>query len=537
MAATAQLQAERAEVEAVLRSGIFHRAPNLASFFRYVCERYFEGESDKVKEYSIAVEALGRPPDFDQKKDSIVRVEAHRLRKRLSDYYDNDGATHAVHIAIPPGQYVPRFIAKDNGARQVASALLAADPPASLNGASPSSESEVMPPVAAVPPNLEHQLPIVVLESPKRGPRPARFLSVTFVLLCLAAGAYLVWFQSHKQSAPPLEVWKGSSEPFDGELRFLAGYHGAPFHDRQGRTWQADRYYTGGVSKVIPAGRAYDGLPDPAFVHAFREGTFRYDIPVVKGVYELRLYFIETEFGEGNPGGGPVNVRLFRINLNHKTLLDLFDAQSEAGAPNRLHVRVFRDVSPAADGKLHLEFAPAGDQPVPAFLSALELLSTSPGHVRPIRIVAQRSNVVDTQGTVWQADQFAVGGTQVDRATFPNEPQRMLYRGERFGNFAYHIPVAAGKYRLRLYFAETYFGTNYPFAVNNTGSPRIFNVFANGVALLRNFNLAKEAGGSNMPLIKEFENLEPNAQGMIVLEFIPVHNYAEVNAIEVLQME
>jgi hypothetical protein len=37
--------------------------------------------------------------------------------------------------------------------------------------------------------------------------------------------------------------------------------------------------------------------------------------------------------------------------------------------------------------------------------------------------------------------------------------------------------------------------------------------------------------------MKDFENLEPNAQGMIVLEFIPVHNYAEVNAIEVVQME
>ena len=43
-----QSQAERAEVEAVLRSGIFHRAPKVASFFRYVCERYFEGEADKV---------------------------------------------------------------------------------------------------------------------------------------------------------------------------------------------------------------------------------------------------------------------------------------------------------------------------------------------------------------------------------------------------------------------------------------------------------------------------------------------------------
>ena len=56
------------------------------------------------------MEALGRPADFDQKRDSIVRVEAHRLRKRLREYYEADGADHAIRIDIPPGQYAPRFL-------------------------------------------------------------------------------------------------------------------------------------------------------------------------------------------------------------------------------------------------------------------------------------------------------------------------------------------------------------------------------------------------------------------------------------------
>jgi hypothetical protein len=275
-------------------------------------------------------------------------------------------------------------------------------------------------------------------------------------------------------------------------------------------------------------------LPDPAFVHSFREGAFRYDIPVVPGDYELRLYFIETEYGDGNPRGGPVNSRMFQVNLNGKPILELFDVLSEAGAPNRIHVRVFRDVSPASDGKLHLAFQPGS---APAFLNALELLPTSPGHVRPIRIVAQRTSVADNEGALWQADQYAVGGSQLERTTFANEPQRMLFRGERYGNFSYHIPVAAGKYRLRLYFAETYFGTKLPYAQNNPAGPRLFNVFANGVALMRDFDLTREAGGTDKPLVKQFDNLEPNAQGLIVLDFVPVHNYAEINAIEVLQME
>jgi hypothetical protein len=528
MLTTAQLTAERAEYDAVLKSGIFNRAPNLEAFFRYVCDRHFSGEADEVKEYSIAVAALRRPPDFDQKKDSIVRVEAHRLRKRLAEYYAGDGASHAVQITIPSGQYVPRFTSQDFAGGRKAAKDGVAGP---LATRPPALHAELIAP-RAVQANLR-AAPSVVVEVPRKNRISARFVWITFTVLCIAAAVSLIWYRNHARSAPP-EVWQGSMDPVEGELRFLAGYRGNSFHDRQGRIWQSDRYYNGGSSITAPAGRAYEGLPDPAFVHSYREGAFRYDIPLTPGTYELRLYFIETEFGEGNPGGGPVNFRLFRVDLNSKPVLDLFDALSEAGAPNRLQVRVFRDVSPAADGRLHLAFQEVGD--AKPFLSALELLPAAAGHVRPIRIVAQKSNVADTEGRVWQADQYAVGGTQVDRA-FVTGPERILFRGERYGNFTYRIPVAPGKYRLRLYFAETYFGTKLPFAENNRGDPRIFNVFANGLVLVRDFDLAKEAGGPNKPLVKEFENLEPNAQGLIVLEFIPVHNYAEVNAIEILEME
>jgi len=109
MGIAASLEQERAEVELVLESGLFEKAPRLGRFFRYVCERHLNGHSEGVKEYSIAVEALGRPPDFDPKKDSIVRVEAHRLRKRLEEYYRGAGADRPLQIAIPSGQYRPEF--------------------------------------------------------------------------------------------------------------------------------------------------------------------------------------------------------------------------------------------------------------------------------------------------------------------------------------------------------------------------------------------------------------------------------------------
>src|SRR6059036_47040 len=105
---------EKQELEAVLASGIFHRAPNLALVLTYVCGKHFEGAADQIKEYNIAVDALGRPADFDQKRDSIVRVEAHRLRKRLRQYYEAAGASHSIQIVIPAGQYVPQFVLQED---------------------------------------------------------------------------------------------------------------------------------------------------------------------------------------------------------------------------------------------------------------------------------------------------------------------------------------------------------------------------------------------------------------------------------------
>ena len=106
-----------------------------------------------------------------------------------------------------------------------------------------------------------------------------------------------------------------------------------------------------------------------------------------------------------------------------------------------------------------------------------------------------------------------------------------LYQGERFGNFSYVIPVAAGRYRLTLHFAETWFGPGKP-GGGGAGS-RLFDVYVNGVALLRNFDIFREAGGADRAIQKAFRGLVPNAQGKITISFVPVVNYACINAIEV----
>src|ERR1700729_2754845 len=102
-----QTESERQEFEWLLTSGVLGRSDNLARVLKYICEEHFQDRADQIKEYTIAVEALGRRPTFDPQTDTIVRVTFHSLRKRLMEVYQNEGANHPVRLVIPPGHYAP----------------------------------------------------------------------------------------------------------------------------------------------------------------------------------------------------------------------------------------------------------------------------------------------------------------------------------------------------------------------------------------------------------------------------------------------
>src|SRR5579859_4178954 len=89
------------ELEAVLASAAFTRSPRLARLLSYLCTKFLAGEADQIKEYSIGVEVLQRPPSFDPASDAGARVEVHRLRRRLEKYYASEGASRKLRIVIP----------------------------------------------------------------------------------------------------------------------------------------------------------------------------------------------------------------------------------------------------------------------------------------------------------------------------------------------------------------------------------------------------------------------------------------------------
>src|SRR5215471_7129973 len=102
-----EVEAARRQLEKVLASPGFSRNQRLSRFLRFVVEQHLAGRDEEIKESVIAVEVLGRGPDHDPRRDSIVRTEASRLRARLNEYYLGEGRDDPLAIELPKGGYVP----------------------------------------------------------------------------------------------------------------------------------------------------------------------------------------------------------------------------------------------------------------------------------------------------------------------------------------------------------------------------------------------------------------------------------------------
>jgi hypothetical protein len=97
------------QVQKLLNSEALVNAHHLQKFLAYVTSKTIEGLPDEIKEYSIGREVFGRPENYDPRIDTVVRVQAHRLREKLQEYYDGQGAGDALLLEIPKGHYIPRF--------------------------------------------------------------------------------------------------------------------------------------------------------------------------------------------------------------------------------------------------------------------------------------------------------------------------------------------------------------------------------------------------------------------------------------------
>ena len=104
----------RAELGRVLASEGFANAERMSKFLGYVVERSLAGEGEQIKEYAIGVDVFGRDASYDPRLDSIVRVEARRLRSKVEEYYAGPGRANDVIIQLRRGSYVPTFERRPN---------------------------------------------------------------------------------------------------------------------------------------------------------------------------------------------------------------------------------------------------------------------------------------------------------------------------------------------------------------------------------------------------------------------------------------
>jgi hypothetical protein len=503
--------AELAEYEAVISSPHFAGQTNSSRLLRFVCDKFFVG-AHHISEVEVAVEALGRRPDFDPQQDSIVRVEAHRVRKRLHDYYENEGASHPIRLVLPQGGYLPQFI--------------------------PAQEAAARPAVAA--PEIPRHGEPTALPPPTPVPHRAVQVSVLVLAALAAAGTFLYFHNRVKTPAPPApaaNIPAPAAAPGSPEVLIMAGSSAKSYTDQLGHVWSADRYFNGGEEWPVSYRRILR-TSDPQLFLAARQGQeFSYDIPLKPGFYELRLYFAETFYGEDNSEGGGESSRMFDVTANGAPLLTNFDPLSDAGGSNTADVRVFSGVSPAADGKLHLGFRNPWALKAVAFVNAIELTRTENQDMLPVRWVASDSAVEDHEGRLWVSDQFVEGGRRrAHRETVDGTNESELYQSERYGNFTYAIPVATGAtYTLTLYFAEEWFGLSDNRGAGGDGTgKRVFDVYCNGIYLLPDFDIYKEAGGSLRAMTRTFHGLKPNHQGKLFLSFVPNQDYSALTALEVV---
>jgi len=101
--------AVEAELLRILGHSLFSETTRMKRFLKYVVIETLEGRGSRIKGYSLGVEVFDRPSNFNPQADTIVRVQAGQLRRRLDQHYGGEGRSNPVRIVIPKGRYEPRF--------------------------------------------------------------------------------------------------------------------------------------------------------------------------------------------------------------------------------------------------------------------------------------------------------------------------------------------------------------------------------------------------------------------------------------------
>jgi len=94
-----------AQIERILNSETLRNSEALRRLLRYLADMSLSGEADQLKEYTVGIDALGKPATYDPRHDSVVRIQVGRLRQKLGEYYRSEGKDEPILIDLPKGGY------------------------------------------------------------------------------------------------------------------------------------------------------------------------------------------------------------------------------------------------------------------------------------------------------------------------------------------------------------------------------------------------------------------------------------------------
>ena len=198
------------QLEQMLESPLFRNSKRYPNLLRFLVEQTLAGNESLLRERLLGVTVFHRPPDYDTNKDTVVRLTASEVRKRIAQYYHQPEHAGQLQIDLRPGSYVPVFRPAEPAPliRPLPGPEEAVDEPAAESSAS----EEVLPGAQ----EAGEPQPRLALVPPLRAPAPpplavfrgyGRVLAAAVVLLALAAASLFWWHANQAAHAADQQLW------------------------------------------------------------------------------------------------------------------------------------------------------------------------------------------------------------------------------------------------------------------------------------------------------------------------------------------
>jgi len=97
------------QVQRIIQSKTFKSSEVHRNLLNYLSDKSLSGEGHTLKEYTVGLDVFGKPPTYDPRQESVVRMHVGRLRQKLAEYYRTEGTTDGVIVDLPKGAFTLTF--------------------------------------------------------------------------------------------------------------------------------------------------------------------------------------------------------------------------------------------------------------------------------------------------------------------------------------------------------------------------------------------------------------------------------------------